>query len=439
VREFRAYLSGFMIGFGVVVSGVPLAHASAGAGVGEATVAGEEEVVSGEAVEKPRIPVEINSHVERWIHYFSVRDRERFQRFLDRGQSYRDVVENVLEENDLPAELYYLAMIESGFRTDALSHASAVGVWQFIPGTGVRYGLRIDRYVDERRDPIRASEAAAKYLRDLYNVFGSWHLAMAAYNAGEMRVMRAVFNGRSRNFWDLVKAGVLPKETADYVPKFLAAVMIGQDPEAYGFQVGDAKSPYPNLEAVEVPGGIAMADLAEATKIPMADLSRFNPHLNTGRTPGNSKTYEIWFPAQRAAEVRAGYESIAKLQKRPAREIPVLASSRGAGSGATNSFHTVKRGETLASIAKQHKISVGHLKRMNELASDRVAMGARLRLQPKTYVASETIRYRVKRGENLAFIARKFNTTVDDIKKHNSLRKNELRVGQILNIESVAD
>lgn len=154
---------------------------------------------------KVRIPVELNEHVQRWITYFTERDRERFQRFLNRGQLYRDVVENVLEENDLPAELYYLAMIESGFRTDAHSHASAVGVWQFIPGTARRYGLRIDRYVDERRDPIRATEAAAKYLRDLYNVFGSWHLAMAAYNAGEIRVLRAVFKGRTRNFWELIK------------------------------------------------------------------------------------------------------------------------------------------------------------------------------------------------------------------------------------------
>lgn len=161
-----------------------------------------------------RIPVELNQHVQVWIEYFTTRDKERFQRFLDRGQPYRDVVENTLEENDLPAELYYLAMIESGFRTNALSHAKAVGVWQFIPGTARRYGLRIDRHVDERRDPIRATEAAAKYLRDLYNVFGSWHLAMAAYNAGEIRVLRAVFKGRTRNFWELIEAKTLPRVTA---------------------------------------------------------------------------------------------------------------------------------------------------------------------------------------------------------------------------------
>lgn len=180
----------------------------------------EEAVASSE--QKIKIPVEINEHVEQWINYYTVQDRVRFQRFLNRGQLCKDIVENVLEENDLPAELYYLAMIESGYRTDAHSHASAVGVWQFIAGTAQRYGLRIDNYVDERRDPKRATEAAAKYLRDLYNVFGSWHLAMAAYNAGEIRVLRAVFKGRTRNFWELVQSKVLPKRNSQLCSKIFS-------------------------------------------------------------------------------------------------------------------------------------------------------------------------------------------------------------------------
>src|SRR5690606_16029392 len=141
-----------------------------------------------------------NPEIQKWVKYFSEKDRKRFSHFLNRGEHYRDLIQATLESYSLPIELYYLAMIESGYVAHATSHASAVGAWQFMRSTGKRYGLYVDNYVDERRDPIRSTEAAAKYLTDLYNVFQSWELALAAYNCGENRVLRAVMQGKTRNF-----------------------------------------------------------------------------------------------------------------------------------------------------------------------------------------------------------------------------------------------
>jgi membrane-bound lytic murein transglycosylase D len=377
--------------------------------------------------EKRRIPMVMNASVQRWIEYFTVRDRIRFQRFLDRGERYREVVESVLEENDIPAELFYLAMIESGYRTEAHSHAKARGVWQFIPGTAERYGLRIDRYVDERQDPIRSTEAAAKYLRDLYNVFGSWHLAMAGYNAGEIRVLRAVFKGKSRNFWKLSEAKALPKETAEYVPKFLAVVLIGQNPEKYGFRSPHQGRPYPSVEAIVVPGSLTLTQIAKVSNIPVSTLEAVNPHLK-GRTP-SGKEYELWVPSAQAASLARAKTALAKAASKYARQI----ASAGFSS---ETIHKVRRGECLESIARRYKLSVGHLKRINGLKSNRLYVGARLRIKSRSYQPSKTVRYIVKRGDNLTFIANKFKTTVKRVRALNKLRKNTLAIGQVLRLEA---
>lgn len=392
---------------------------------------------SSEVIEQPgvdvserrmRIPIELNESVRYWITYFSEKDKDRFQRFLDRGQAYRDVVENTLEENDLPAELYYLAMIESGFRTDAHSRAKAVGVWQFVSGTARRYGLRIDRHVDERRDPIRATEAAAKYLRDLYNVFGSWHLAMAAYNAGEIRILRAVFKGRTRNFWELIQAKTLPRETSEYVPKFLAVALIGQNPEKYGFKSVATVESYPSLEAIEVPGSLELSQLAAKSGLSLELLAKVNPHLNSARTPPAS-SYEVWIPVEAAEIVRNLQPTLSRLAPRRQESLGSRIPSSSVG------IHVVRRGDTLDEIARKYKLSVGHLMRVNDLSSSRIFVGMNLRTQAKAYEASKLLRYKVRRGDNLTAIAHKFRTSIRRIKDSNKLRRNHIFVGQMLKIE----
>ncbi len=366
------------------------------------------------------IPVEINKDVEKWIHYFTKKDRERFQRFLNRGAQYRDVVESVLRENGLPAELYYLAMIESGYQNHATSVASAVGVWQFIRGTASRYGLAVNSYVDERRDPIRATEAAVRYLRDLHNVFGSWHLAMAGYNAGEYRVVRAVFKGKTRDFWKLVRLKALPPETRNYIPKFLAAVEIGENALKYGFESPRVES-YPDIQAVSVPGSLPLAEVAKVAGTSVKEMKSINPHLLRAATPPGGE-YQVWVPLRLAKNVENAKALLAKKAKKVRRSI---AEDR------TN-IHRVKRGENLSLIAKKYRMSVAQLKKINGLKSNRILVGKRLKVSSSAKIATK--RYRVRRGDNLTKIAQRFGTSVHHLKRLNSIRSNRIYVGQILKV-----
>ncbi len=406
-------------------------------GPGE-SVAGEGNESSAASAQLEQIPVDMNDHVQKWIKYFTEKDRERFARFLERGNTYREVVETTLRENDLPVELYYLAMIESGYHTSARSHASAVGVWQFIQGTGKRYGLEISHYVDERQDPIRATEAAAKYLKDLYNVFGSWHLAMAAYNAGEYRIVRAVLNGKSRNFWELVKKKVLPSETADYVPKFLAAVEIGQNPEKYGFKDIPTQK-YPDVEAVEVPSPVRLSDVASTLGIPYDELKRVNPHLKRGFTSPRSRSYEVWVPSEHAKKAEQAATRLAALR------IQGIRRAYASSSDSTRHYHVVRRGETLGSIAAKHKVSIAYLRRLNGIRGSRILVGSKLRVSANSYHAARSARgprakkkvvtYRVRRGDNLISIANRFGVSLTHLKRMNSLDRNQIYVGQVLRVK----
>lgn len=240
--------------------------------------------------------------VEHWVHDFTVENRDRFMGYMERAERIRTIVEPILRKNGLPEELIYLAMIESGFIVHAQSPAKAVGVWQFIAETSRRYGLRVDRFVDERRDPIRATEAAAQYLRDLYNVFHSWPLALAAYNAGENRVLRAIMNGKSRDFWSLSEKRALPEETRDYVPKFMAAVWVARNLSKYGFQIKRRR--LPAVEAVELPSSIRVRDIERLAQLNEKALANWNPHLIRGVVPASMRgTYPLWVPSVYVSKV----------------------------------------------------------------------------------------------------------------------------------------
>lgn len=338
------------------------------------------------ASKKHEIPFAFNQKVAAWIQYFSQRDRERFQRFLDRGEPYREAVENILEENNVPIDLYYLGLIESGFNFRAKSHAKAVGVWQFMRATGKQYELGVDSYVDERKDPIRATEAAAKYLRDLYREFKSWYLAMAAYNAGPGRIRSAVRRAKTNDFWELVEKRKLPKETMEYVPKFLAARYIGENPDLFAFYINEEQK-YPNVELVKVPSPIRFSTIEKVNNIPEGTLSFVNPHYVRDFTHPAQKVDEIWVPQAYAKAVQSNYSSLSSevINVKPERVAKV---SRTRVSAVPT--YVVRKGDNLQKIARKRGLSLSYLKRVNGLRSSKVVPGQTLKLSATSYVQKKS-------------------------------------------------
>jgi membrane-bound lytic murein transglycosylase D len=406
-----------------------------------ATAAEEPEVgdeISHATTEK--IPMEINAAVERWIEYFTVKDRERFLRFMERGEKYKSMITAVLKDQGIPTEIYYQAMIESGFATHATSTASAVGVWQFIKPTGQRYGLRVDSYVDERRDPMRATIAAALYMKDLHNVFQDWYLAMAAYNAGEGRILGAIMRAKTRDFWEMVRRNALPSETMDYIPKFLAATTIGHNPRRYGFD-DIATQMNPPLTPVAVPSPVRLADIASVSGVAHETLKEFNPNLMKGVTPPGVAEYKIWVPKDQAWLVEKQLTRLASMRLRNM-PSPVVADKSG-----KPQFVRVRRGDTLGGISRTYNVPIATLRRLNRISGNQLYVGARVKLwdtvaatsaqAPRakaTASATSGQSYRVKRGDNLNAIAKRFNLSVEELKRINSLRRNTIYVGQLLRV-----
>ena len=362
------------------------------------------------------------AEVQRWIRYFAHDDRERFARFLHRGMRYRKMIKSILKKQGVPTYLYYLAMIESGFSIHAHSRASAVGVWQFIAPTARRYGLKVNGLVDERKDPIRSTLAATEYLKDLFNVFQSWPLAMAAYNAGEMRIVGSIMSQKSRDFWDLARRQKLPRETRHYIPKMIAAALIGNHPEAYGFEIGEVASMEP-VKAVSFPSPIKLVSVSKATGIRYARLKKLNPHIKGSYTPG-SRTYRIWLPEN----LRVDSKVIAAIPR-------VRLGSKFAQHGGYSTYR-VRRGDSLHRIARKFSVSIAALKRRNGMRSNRIYAGQSLKIPRNARSNGSKHRYRVRRGDNLYKIAQKFRTTIGKLKRINGMKTSRIYVGQIIKVKA---
>ncbi|MGB8871847.1 MAG: transglycosylase SLT domain-containing protein [Desulfobaccales bacterium] len=241
------------------------------------------------------VPIQMNKQVRAYLVYFSTERKEVIKNYLARSTRYLPMIKEVFDENGLPEDLAYLAMIESGFNCKAYSPAAASGMWQFMKGTGLRYGLTVDSYVDERRDPEKSTRAAAKYLLDLYKQFGSWYLAAASYNCGEGRVQRELDQSNHKNFWELSANQCLPNETKNYVPQMIAATIIAKNPEKFGF----GKIPYQapvKFDRVQVNEPTSLKAAAFATNRQEEDLQALNPELLRGVTPPDSPNYTLNLP-----------------------------------------------------------------------------------------------------------------------------------------------
>lgn len=362
-------------------------------------------------------PIEVADHpdVEKWKRYF-LSEHATFQRYLDRGANYQKLVSHVLEEEGLPAELFYLALIESGFSTSARSVARAVGIWQFIPGTGKRYGLKINYYIDERRDPVRATRAAARYLASLYRVYQSWELAASAYNAGERRVLSAIMRGHTRDFWELSSQKLLPRETRNYVPKIMAAIHLGSHLEKYGFKF-EVTNNYGIPVAAKVPGGVSLKHVASAARVSVASLKTLNPHLRRSMTPPG-ESYKVWVAQPSQVSLIAGsYRSLRSRRQRVA-----------ARSSAPEGYHLVRRGQNLGVISRRYGLTVNQLKSLNGLRGTRIYVGQKLKVSSVGSSGGQV--HVVKKGDTLYSIAKRYNTSVRSLKRKNRIATRYLQIGQ---------
>jgi membrane-bound lytic murein transglycosylase D len=360
------------------------------------------------------IPMVLNDSVENHLEYFKTRGKDVFQIWLDRSARYIPLMKKIFREKNLPEDLVYIAMIESGFNPYAVSWAKAVGPWQFMPATGKLYGLKIDWWVDERKDPVKSTHAAAEHLNDLRNMFGSWPLAMASYNAGAGKVQRAVLRTRSEDFWDLKASRYIRKETKNYVPKYMAATIIAKNPEAYGF----AASKYEPFKYDEVV-------LEESTDLRLAarcagstyqEIKELNPELRRWVTPPHVGAYTLRIPVGKKEAFLKNFAAITPDQK--------VKWER----------HEVVKGDTLAGIAKHYNTSPEAIRDVNGLKKNVVKPGKHLLIPVDMNAKApdaglliagqvgkqQQILYRVRRGDSLSKIANSHNVTVAAIRDWNN-------------------
>ena len=316
------------------------------------------------------IPVVIDQAVQSHIHFFNISIRNRFEQWLLRFSRYRPLVETIFAEFDLPSDLVNLSLVESGFNPYAYSRAKATGPWQFMKGTGQLYGLRIDQYVDERRDPIKSTVAAARYLRDLYDLFGAWPLAMAAYNAGEGKVLRALQKTQAESFSEISKTKLIRLETKQYIPRIMAATIIAKNLDQYGFNQDPV--PLHQFEEVVVTRPLHFRAIANVTGIPYSELRLLNPELRRDATPPGDTAYHLKVPVGTSSKV---LELIGRV---PTHKFPTMRTQvRQTRQVKTDSarWYRIRGGDTLEKISRRFGIPIKTLKSRNNLSGPTIKAG----------------------------------------------------------------
>ncbi|MDY6904177.1 MAG: LysM peptidoglycan-binding domain-containing protein [Thermodesulfobacteriota bacterium] len=373
------------------------------------------------------IPVTINKDVQAEIDLFTKgRERDFFIESYKRSGRYRPYILKKLEEAGLPPEISWLPLIESGFKSKALSRARALGLWQFIPSTGYKFGLERNMYVDERLDPEKATQAAIEYLTAMHNIFGDWATVLAAYNCGTARVLRIIRQQQINyldDFWDLYQR--LPRETARYVPRFLATLHIIENMEKYG--MADIQ-PDPPLayDKIKVNRSVSLKSIANATDIPCDTLITLNPDLRHNILP--NEPYELKVPKTKGDIILAKIDAIS-VSSPPQRQFV---------------YHRVRRGEALSTIARRYRTTVGSIARANNIYRHNYIVAGKLlkiplsaswvstKTQHYSKAGSSTGKHVVRSGESLWILARRYGTTVRTIMQLNDLKGTTLRVGQVL-------
>jgi membrane-bound lytic murein transglycosylase D len=385
------------------------------------------------------IPIVINTRVEQFIQYFQTTARRAFTHWLARSEKYIPLMRSLLKENGLPEDLVYLALIESGFNPYAYSRSKASGPWQFISLTGKRYGLRSNWWMDERRDPEKSTIAAAKYLKDLYDLFECWYLAAASYNAGEKRIATAIKRYRTEDFWELTKYRYLKRETKDYVPQMIAAALVAKDPEKYGFIDIEYQEPL-CYDKVKVPEVTDLRLIAQACEVDIEEIKALNPELSRWCTPPNFPNYEIKIPFGMKELFLNNFENLYT------------------GERFQFKIHIVKKGESLSKISKLYRVDLEPILEINQLKkTSRLSTGMNLLIPlPKGqgFMPDDIAKkksngkdrnskppgttYMIKKGDTLWSIANEMGVNIGTLSRWNNLHpKKNLMPGDKLKIGMV--
>jgi len=380
------------------------------------------------------IPMSYNDKVLAWVDFYANRHRDKFQPGLERSGRYLPMIRRIFEEEGIPLDLAYLAHVESAYKPNAFSRARAKGLFQFMSRTGREYGLRQDYWIDERSDPEKCTRAAARYLKDLYGMFGDWHLAMAAYNAGPGKISRAMAQTRTTDFWSLARTSRIRKETKNYVPAMLAATLISKDPAKYGFTF--VPEPPVDYDTIDVDGAVDLRVLARLAGSDGDTLHALNPALRRHQTSPDGTT-SVRVPKG------TGVTTLAALMELPPGERVIVL------------YHHVRSGDTLSRIAARYDVPVAAIQQENKMGRKSVLRaGQTLRIPtggvgaPGTWTEDPvvtsytrprttggTILYRVRRGDTLTHVASRYNTSVPAIAAANGFSaKRELRAGERIRI-----
>lgn len=388
------------------------------------------------AVPKSDVPLVVNEKVIAWVDYFTGPGRDRFGRYVKRSGRYLPMMRQILKSYGLPQDIVYLAMIESGFATKAKSSASAVGVWQFIRATGNRYGLEQDVWIDERQDAEKETHAAAQYLRDLYNEFGDWYLAFAAYNSGEGTVRRAISRNGTKNFWELSnpRTGAFRAETRDYVPKYIAAAIVAKNLEHFGFSHVQPDAPI-TYEVVTVDSHVDLDVIAKCAGVDFDTIDIMNSELKLGTAPPQ---YKVKIPVGATKHFKLALARIA-----PEDRVKMIAMTEK---------HTVGKGENLNSVAKRYGAKPSAILAASGLRNARaVKQGVTLTIPmgdlKSTLLARSGLKkarssvasgmYKVRRGDSLKSISEKYDVSLADLRDWNNLngRHADLKVGSMIQVQ----
>jgi membrane-bound lytic murein transglycosylase D len=378
-------------------------------------------------------PIVINNQVQAYLELFQNQQKKSFAIWLSRSGKYLPMMQKELKDAGLPEDLAYLAMIESGYNQKAYSKANASGLWQFIPGTGSQYNLRINKYIDERREAMKSTKAAVRFLSNLYDEFGDWHLAVAAYNAGPGKISKGLERYNVTDFWSLAENDYLAMETKRYVPKLIASIIIAKNPEKYGFKDVQLEEPY-RYDTLEVGPGLTFDAAALISNCDRKTIDLLNPELCSNKTPLNQSTHQIKIPA--------GSKDIAS--KNLSRLHQIVSTDY--------KTHITSKGESIAQVCSRYDINTTTLLKVNNLRSPKLASGQRLRIPFQTVryqllaegsnkaVAASApqeniVLHQVKKGESVLQIARKYKVPVELITSWNNLPESgKINVGQKLSL-----